>query len=176
MDQAGAEVAVVGVGVYGDALEEASSVLAQGDEALGVVVLGELQNLSFGERRHGKAGALGRGQECIHDLRVLFVKNRAGGIDKLTASGHARGCFLEHRQLQAGQLGRNVVLGQTPRNLGVAAHGASTRTRRIDKHRVEQGRLAKHRVKGREHLIELAGIADTVRTPEIPALCRRARF
>ena len=38
-DQAGAEVAVVGVGVYGDALEETSVVLAQGNEALGMVVL-----------------------------------------------------------------------------------------------------------------------------------------
>ena len=99
MDQAGAEVAVVGVGVYGDTLEEASRILAESDEALGMVVLGELQNLSFGERRHGKADALGRGQEGIHDLRVLFIKNRAGGIDKLTAGSNARGCFLEHRQL-----------------------------------------------------------------------------
>ena len=41
----------------------------------------------------------------------------------------------------------------------MTAHGAGARARRIDKHRVEQGRLAKHRVKGREHLIEFAGIA-----------------
>ena len=41
----------------------------------------------------------------------------------------------------------------------MAAHGSSARAWRIDKHRVEQGRLAKHRVKGREHLIKLAGIA-----------------
>lgn len=67
MDQAGAEVAVVGVGVYGDALEETSVVLAQGNEALGMVVLGELQDLGFGKWRHGKALALGRGQEGIHD-------------------------------------------------------------------------------------------------------------
>lgn len=46
MDQSGAEVAVVGICVYGDALEEASSVLAQGDEALGLGELGELQNLA----------------------------------------------------------------------------------------------------------------------------------
>ena len=41
----------------------------------------------------------------------------------------------------------------------MTAHGAGARARRIDKHRVEQGRLAEHRIKGREHLIELAGIA-----------------
>ena len=41
----------------------------------------------------------------------------------------------------------------------MTAHSASARARGIDKHRVEQGGLAKHRVKGREHLIELAGIA-----------------
>ena len=69
MDQAGAEVAVVGVRINGDTLEEASSVLAQGDEALGMIVLGELQNLGFGERRHGKAGALGRVQERSFSVR-----------------------------------------------------------------------------------------------------------
>ena len=152
-------MAVVGVRINGHTLEEASSVLAQGDEVLGVIVLGELQNLGLGERRHGKTGALGRSQEGVHDLRVLFIKNRAGGIDKFTAGSHARGCFLEHRQLQLGQFSRNVVLGQTPRYLGVTAHGAGARARRIDKHRVEQGRLAKHGIKRREHLIELAGIA-----------------
>ena len=61
MDQAGAEVAVVGICVYGDALEKPTVVLAHGDKLLGLGKLGELQNLGFGERRHGKAGALGRG-------------------------------------------------------------------------------------------------------------------
>ena len=51
-----------------------------------------------------------RGQEGIYDLRVLFIKYRAGGIDKFTAGSHACGCFLEHHQLQFGQLGRNVIL------------------------------------------------------------------
>ena len=91
MDQAGAEVAVVGVGVYGNALEEASIVLAYENELLGLIELGELQNLCFGKRRHAKAGTLGRSQEGIHDLSVLLSKNRAGGIDKLTAGSHARG-------------------------------------------------------------------------------------
>ena len=45
MDQAGAEVAVVGVGVYRHALEEASSVLADGDEFLSLGKLGQLQDL-----------------------------------------------------------------------------------------------------------------------------------
>ena len=62
MDQSGAEVAVVGVGVYWHALEEASIVLAYGYEFLGLIELGELQNLCFGKRRHAKAGTLGRSQ------------------------------------------------------------------------------------------------------------------
>lgn len=41
----------------------------------------------------------------------------------------------------------------------MAAHGARSRARRIDKHRVEQRRLAEHGIEGREHFIELAGIA-----------------
>ena len=41
----------------------------------------------------------------------------------------------------------------------MTTHGAGARTRRIDKHRVEQGGLAKHGIKRREHLIELASIA-----------------
>ncbi len=59
-----------------------------------MVVLGELQDPGFGKWRHGKALALGRGQEGIHDLRVLFVKNRAGGVDELAAGNHARSSFL----------------------------------------------------------------------------------
>lgn len=85
MDQSGAEVAVVGVGVYGDALEKSAVVLTYGNELLGLIELGELQNLRLGERCDAKVDALGRGQEGIHDLRVLFIKNRAGGIDELSA-------------------------------------------------------------------------------------------
>ena len=118
MDQAGAEVAVVGVSVYGDALEESAVVLSYGNELLSLFELRQLQDLRFGERSYGKAGALGRSQKRIHDLHILFIKDRAGGINKLTAGSNARGCFLEHRQLQFGQLGRNVLLGQAPGNLG----------------------------------------------------------
>ena len=162
---------------YGDALEEPTVVLAYGNELLGPWgKLGELQNLSFGERRYGKAGP--SGGQGIHDLRVLFIKHRAGGIDKLTAGSHARARLP--LSIVNVSLGSSIVTsfsGQTPRNLGMTAHGASTRARRIDKDRVEQGGLAKHRVKRWEYLIELAGIArHRTNTPEIPALCRRARF
>ena len=138
-------MAVVGVGVYRHALEEASSVLADGDEFLSLGKLGQLQDLRLGERRHGKAGTLGRSQEGIHDLSVLLSKNRAGGIDKLTAGSHARGGFLEHRQLQFRKLNRHVLFGQAPRNLRMPAHGAGTRARGIDKHRIEQIYQASHR-------------------------------
>ena len=76
---------VVGVGVYRHALEEASIVLAYGYELLGLIELGELQDLRLGERCDTKVGPFGRGQKGIHDLRVLFIKNRAGGIDELSA-------------------------------------------------------------------------------------------
>ena len=132
--------------------------MTDGYQLLGLIELGELQNLGFGERRHGKAGALGRGQEGIHDLRVLFIKDRAGGIDKLTAGSHARGGFLEHRQLQFGQLNRHILFGQAPRNLGMTTHGSGARARCIDKDRVELNRLAKHGIKRCEHLIKLARI------------------
>ena len=59
MDQSGAEVAVVGVGVYRHALEEASIVLAYGYELLGLIELGKLQDLGFGKRFYDKALALG---------------------------------------------------------------------------------------------------------------------
>lgn len=78
-------MAVVGVGVYRHALEKSSVVLAYGNELLGLIELGELQNLRLGERCDAKVDALGRGQEGIHNLRVLFIKNRAGGIDELSA-------------------------------------------------------------------------------------------
>ncbi len=158
MDQAGAEVAVVGVGVYGDALEESAIVLAYGNELLGLGKLGELQNLGFGERRQAKVCALRRGQEGIHDLRILFIKNRAGGIDELAAGSHTRGRFLEHRQLQAGQLSPNVLLSQTPRYLRVTAHSAGARARGIDKHCIEQNGFTKHGIERREDRIELACI------------------
>ena len=83
MDQAGAEVAVVGVGVYRHALEEASIVLAYGYELLGLIELGELQNLCLGKGCHTKAGTLGRVQESVHNLRVLLVEDRARRIDEL---------------------------------------------------------------------------------------------
>ena len=95
-------MAVVGVGVYRHALEEALIVLAYGYEFLGLIELRELQNLRLGERCDAKVGALGRGQEGIHDLRVLFIKNRAGGLDELSAGGHARRSLLKHRQLKLG--------------------------------------------------------------------------
>ena len=41
----------------------------------------------------------------------------------------------------------------------MAAHGARSRARRIDKHGIELDSLAKHGIKGREHLIELTCIA-----------------
>ena len=151
-------MAVVGVGVYRHALEEASVVLAYGDELLGLGELGELQNLRLGKRCHAKAGTLGRAQERFHDLRVLLVEDRARCIDELAAGSHARGCFLEHRQLQFGQLNRHILFGQAPRDLGMTAHGAGARARRIDKDRVELNRLAKHGIKRCEHLIKLAGI------------------
>ena len=47
-------MAVVGVGVYRHALEEASIVLAYGYELLGLIELGELQNLRLGERLQAK--------------------------------------------------------------------------------------------------------------------------
>lgn len=75
MDQPSAEVAVVGIRVYGHALEEAPIVLAYGYELLGLIELGELQNLCLGERRYSKAGALRRVQESIHHLRVLLVED-----------------------------------------------------------------------------------------------------
>ena len=165
MDQPGAEVAVVGIGVYRHALEEASIVLAYGYELLGLIELGELQNLRIRERRHGKAGALGRSQEGIHDLRVLLVENRARRIDELAAGSHARSSLFEHRKLQFGQLNRHIFFGQAPRYLRMTAHGSGARARRIDKDRVELNRLAKHGIKRCEHLIKLAGITETVRTP-----------
>ena len=119
MDQTGAEVAVVGIGVYGDALEEASIVLTNGYEFLGLIKLGELQNLCLGKRCHAKAGALWRSEERVHDLRVLLIEDRACRIDELAADSHARGGFLEHRQLQFGQLNRHILFGQSPRNLGM---------------------------------------------------------
>ena len=61
-------MAVVGVGVYWHALEKTSVVLAYENELLGLLEIRQLQNLCLGERRHGKAGALGRGQEGIYDL------------------------------------------------------------------------------------------------------------
>ena len=101
-DQPGAEVAVVGVGVYRHALEEASIVLAYGYELLGLIELGELQNLRLGERLQAKVRTLGRRQERIHNLRVLLIKDRARRIDELAAGSHTRSGFLEHRQLQLG--------------------------------------------------------------------------
>ena len=139
-------------------MEEASIVLAYENELLGLIELGELQNLCFGKRRHAKAGTLGRSQEGIHDLSVLLSKNRAGGIDKLTAGSHARGGFLEHRQLQFRKLNRHVLFGQAPRNLRMPAHGAGARTRGIDKHRIKQNRLTKHGIERRKHRIKLARI------------------
>ena len=41
----------------------------------------------------------------------------------------------------------------------MTAHGAGTRARGIDKHRIEQDRLTKHGIERREDRIELAGIA-----------------
>ena len=41
-DQSGAEVAVVGICVYGDALEKPAVVLTYGNELLGLFKLGEL--------------------------------------------------------------------------------------------------------------------------------------
>lgn len=64
MDQSGAEVAVVGVGVYRHTLEKASIVLAYGYELLGLIELGELQNLCFGKRRHAKAGTSGEARNA----------------------------------------------------------------------------------------------------------------
>ena len=139
-------------------MEEASIVLAYGDELLGLLEVGQLQNLCLGKRRHAKAGTLGRSKERVHNLRVLFIKNRAGGIDKLTAGSHARGGFLEHRQLQFGQLNRHILFGQAPRDLGMTTHGSGARARCIDKDRVELNRLAKHGIKRCEHLIKLARI------------------
>ena len=95
-DEAGAEVTVVGVRVYGNALEEASVVLADRYEILGLDEFGQLQNLRLGERLHSKALALGRSQECIDYLRVFLVKDRAGSVDELTAGSHARSRFFKH--------------------------------------------------------------------------------
>ena len=64
MDQTGAEVAVVGIGVYGDALEEATIVLAYGNELLGLIELGELQNLCLGKRCHAKAAPSGEARNA----------------------------------------------------------------------------------------------------------------
>ena len=102
MDQASAEVAVVGVGVYGDALEEATVVLTDGYQFLGLLEIGELQNLRLGERLQAKVRTLGRRQERIHNLRVLLIKDLARRIDELAAGSHTRSGFLEHRQLQLG--------------------------------------------------------------------------
>ena len=70
-------MAVVGVGVYGDTLEEASRVLAESDEALGVVVLGELQNL-VSERL--KAG-LALEQEREQDGTNLYTEMYENVLD-----------------------------------------------------------------------------------------------
>ena len=153
MDQTGAEVAVVGIGVYGDALEEATIVLAYGNELLGLIELGELQNLCLGKRCHAKAGALWRSEERVHDLRVLLIEDRACRIDELAADSHARSSLFEHRKLQFGQRNRHILFGQAPRDLGMTAHGTGARARRIDKDRVELNRLAKHGIKRREYLI-----------------------
>ena len=106
------------------ALEEASSVLTDGYELLGLVEFGKLQDLGFGERRHGKAPALRRGQKGINNLHVFLVKDRAGGVDELAAGSYARSSLFEHRQLQFGQLNRHILFGQAPRNLGMTTHGA----------------------------------------------------
>ena len=117
MDQSGAEVAIVGVGVYGDALEKPAVVLTYGDELLGLFKLGELQNLRLGEGCQAKARALWRSQKRIHNLRVLLIKDRARRIDELAILGNARGGSLS---IVSCSLGSSSVTSFSVRRHGIS--------------------------------------------------------
>lgn len=79
----------------------------------------------------------GMRQEGIHDSPVLLGQQGAGGIQQLAANPYAAGTLAEHGKLKLRQVAINLTGIETPRDLGMATHGAHAGTGRIDEHGVE---------------------------------------
>ena len=80
-------------------------------------------------------------EKTRHNTRVLLGKNRARRIDERASRRNARCRGAQKPQLKARQgavIARlNDRLVKRPSGLWVSAHGARTRTRRVDEDRVE---------------------------------------